>query len=227
MGFFYRSLFSLSCILCLCSQDAIAQSGTQKGQDRLSGEIAIEGTEQTLVSPQKLAETGVEKWTQSLLASLKGGGEVIAADDPTITYLNSLYLYCMHKVGACQFVLDTVLEADVIFSRTHGKVECPTMTRFWKSWIRDEMEKRSKYLVSVGSAPAVAQFNAEVRPKYIKCKDTVVAMLSDVPSARYANGSATQSAINRFGELRNQIAAKNIDIFSAIGFKFSQKKKEE
>lgn len=215
------------CTICTPVSDSAAQAGTQKGQDRLSGEIAIEGTEETVTSPQKTAESGAEKWIQSLVAAVKGGGTVSAVDDPTLTYLNSLYLYCMHKLGACQFVLDAVLEADVINSRAQGKAECPTMSRFWKSWLRDEMEKRSKYLVSVGSAPAVAQFNSELRPKYIKCKDTVAAALEESSSVRYASGSPIQVALARFGELRTQITSKNIDIFSTIGFKFSQKKKEE
>ena len=215
------------CIFCALVSDSAAQAGTEKGQDRLSGEIAIEGTEETVTSPQKAAESGAEKWIQSLLAAVKGGGAVGAVDDPTMTYLNSLYLYCMHKLGTCQFVLDTVLEADVIYSKAQGKAECPTMSRFWKSWLRDEMEKRSKYLVSVGSAPAVAQFNSEIRPKYIKCKDTVAAALGETSSLRYASGSPTQGALARFSELRTQISSKNIDIFSTIGFKFSQKKKEE
>jgi hypothetical protein len=227
MGSPFRVLFSLSLALFAHSLEAAAQAGTQKGQDRLSGEIAIEGTEETVSSPQKLAETGAEKWSQSLLAAIKSGGSVITPDEPTITYLNSLYLYCMHKLGTCQFVLDAVLEADVVHSRISGKTECPTMSRFWKAWLRDEMEKRSKYLVSVGSAPAVAQFNSEVRPKYIKCKDAVAAGVAEGPSVRYAQGAPVQLAITRFTEIRNQIISKNIDIFSTIGFKFSQKKKEE
>jgi hypothetical protein len=214
-------------ILCPVIQDSVAQSGTQKAQDRLSGEIVIEGTEETALSPQKLAEAGAEKWSQSLSAAIKEGGPVSTADDPTITYLNSLYLYCMHKLGTCQFVLDTVLEADVVHSRVNGKAECPTMSRFWKSWLRDEMEKRSKFLVTIGSAPAVAQFNSEVRPKYIKCKDTVAAALAEESSLRYGSGAPIRLAINRFNELRSQIISKNIDIFSTVGFKFSQKKKEE
>ena len=201
------------------SSNAFAQANTKKGLDRLSGEIEFEGDQRSALSPQKAAEDSAKKWLSSVTSAASAGQAVPSLDDSGATYMGALYLYCLKRIGVCPFVLTTILEADITNAYGVGTPECPSMSRFWKAWLRGEMEQRSKFLLSIASGPAVADFNMKKRPAFVKCKGTVATALQKPKSERATEWAV---AIKQTNDLVKEIDTRGIDLFATVGLSKKQ-----
>ena len=208
------SVFLVSTLVLVTASEGMAQANTKKGLDRLSGEIQFDSSQQTNSSPQKASEDSAKKWLRSVTSAATTGQAVPSLDDAAATYMGALYLYCLKRVGVCPFVLNTILEADITNAYGVGTPECPSMSRFWKAWLRGEMEQRAKFLLSIASGPAVADFNMRKRPAYVKCKETVASALQKPKSERAAEWS---NAVRQTNDLVKEIDAKGIDLFATVG----------
>jgi hypothetical protein len=186
-----------------------------------TGEIAIEDTQEERRDPRERIQGHVGAWLGGMTkyATNGGVGDVVPLGEDDTTYLSVLYLYCLNKFGPCPFILDVILESDVRDSRATGEPACPTMSRFWKTWLASDLEGRSKYLLSIGSGTAVADFNARERSKYIQCKPTIRAVLADpgAQKARYGAEGTVTAAVSKTAKLLEEIKAKEIDIYRAVG----------
>lgn len=96
-----------------------------------------------------------------------------------LLHLNGLYLYCSIHNGTCPDVLDAIMEADVINSKLSGKVDCPILKSFWKSWITNKLEKRHRHHVKTGFMHQTTAFKKNILPRYLRCTDTVEKELAD------------------------------------------------
>jgi len=92
------------------------------------------------------------------------------------------------------------------------------MNRFWKRWLAGDFDARAKYRVSAASGAKLAAFNASDRPRYIKCRETVRAIVdaSADKKERYAQDGEVQTSIARTQSLLDEIWGKNLDIFDGV-----------
>lgn len=210
-----------------CSS-AFAQGGSGGNSPSLMGEINIEDS-----SPQRDAYSDIQRgaidYFKKLAATTAQLGQgavsasVPALDDNTLTYLNAMYLYCAVNYGECPLVLDGILETDVINSRVAKKAECPNMTRFWKLWVKSDMEARHKYMVRTGYLKVTSDFNEQKRPAYLKCQETVSKSISgddsneDFFKERYRADSAHALVAARTAKLLEEISEKVPNVFAAVG----------
>ena len=153
-----------------------------------------------------------------------GNAEIPNLDQNQIQYLNGVYLHCSVARGICPFVLDALLELDLINSRVKNKAQCPNLIKFWKSWVQNDMEQRHNYQLKTGFIADTNRFRKNVRPIYIKCKKTIEKELDSVKGSntdyfakRYGNMGTTRNAVS----LTNQYLArikKNVgNIYYATG----------
>ena len=113
----------------------------------------------------------------------------------------------------------------MIAARSGASTGCPTMTRFWKMWLGNELEQRARYLLSIGNGAAVSNFNAVERPKYLRCTDTVVKIVgAGAATARYGAAGTITRAVTQTAGLLNDIKTREIDVFSAVGVNLSGEK---
>jgi hypothetical protein len=209
------------------------QTGTSRQPHRpnaVSGDLVLEDTTQKVQTPKAAGQRMALEWTQALKASVEKGtpSTITAPEDAALNYLATVYLYCLHKRGPCPFILDAILEADVIAARSGASKGCPIMTRFWKMWLANELEQRARYLLSIGSGAAVSNFNAVERPKYLRCTDTVVKIVGEgAASARYGATGTSTRAVTQTAGLLNDIKGREIDVFSAVGVKVEGEKSKQ
>jgi hypothetical protein len=186
-----------------------------------AGEIEIEDTKEKQRNPRQIAEEQLGTWLVEMRRYTANGGvgDVTPIGDEGTSYLSVLYLYCINKFGPCPYILDALLESDVRDSRAKGEARCPTMSKFWKTWLASDSENRSRYLLSIGAGTAIADFNVRERPRYLQCKPTVAAILADPNSGKTrwgAEGTVT-TAVTKTTRLFEEIKAKQIDIHSSVG----------
>src|SRR5690606_18171140 len=95
----------------------------------------------------------------------------------------------------------------LINSKLQGNVSCPNMTRFWKSWVKADMERRLEYGLKIGQLNKANEFKKMVRPRFIKCEETIENILKD-------SGSPSEFFGKRYGENSEHTEAiKNMAIF--------------
>ncbi|RMG41129.1 MAG: hypothetical protein D6719_09180 [Candidatus Dadabacteria bacterium] len=151
--------------------------------------------------------------------------QTLVLDDQTLQYLGAVYLFCSVRKGACPSILDALLESDIIYSAAKNDVSCPNLKRFWKLWVKNDMEKRHKYMVKTGFLKQTADFNANKRPTYIRCEATIEQTIGKekrgVPffKKRYKDPSPIAISINIAGKLVRLLKKKNINVYRAIGMK--------
>ncbi len=189
--------------------------------DVQAGEISIEDTQVDRRDPKERVQDEVKSWVAAMhqYATRGGEGDVPPLREDGMVYLSTFYLYCLNKFGPCPHILEVILESDVREARTKGEAACPTMSRFWKTWLAADLENRAKYLLSIGFGTAVAEFNARERSKYIQCKPTVEAILADsgARKARYGAGGSITSAVAKTTKLLDEVDSKQIDIYRSTG----------
>lgn len=184
------------------------------------GEIKLESTRKQSRSLEARGRQETSAWMRSLQSTVqeKGARHPTELGDPGISYVAAFYFYCSVKLGDCGFILDALLEDDVITSRAAGEASCPTMNRFWKRWLAGDFDERAKYRVSAASGSRLASFNTNERPRYVKCRDTVGDIIHAPfnPDARYATDGEVRVAVARTNSLLEEIWAKNLDIFDGV-----------
>ncbi|MCO6429230.1 MAG: hypothetical protein J5J00_00080 [Deltaproteobacteria bacterium] len=166
----------------------------QPGQKRpeISGQIVLEETGGKKVNAAQLSHDIALEYITTLAATvekLKSGAAapLDEIDNSAMAYLNSAYLYCSIQEGTCPYLLDALLEADVILSKSTGKIQCPTLSKFWKSYIASDLESRHRFLTPVTFMSVTAEFSEKQRPKYLKCKETVAEELAVTPNDFFVN----------------------------------------
>lgn len=180
------------------------------------GEMVLEDTTQRALSASQRGKAEVTGWLTSLDQVFKGGSVRVPTDlgDAGINYLASFYFFCAVRGGGCPFILDTILESDVVRSKEEKSVSCPTMSRFWKAWLAADYDERAKYSLSPAVAEKFDDFNATQRPRYVRCKETVALVLADRSAleARYAPDGEARLSLDRTRKLLEEIWQKGIDI---------------
>lgn len=225
---FRSALLTLGATVLVNGVPAFAQDGAGGNAPSLIGEINIEDSGPQRDSYADIQRGAIEYFRKlaSTTAQLSQGAvsaSVPAMDDNTLTYLNAMYLYCAVNYGECPLLLDGILETDIINSRVAKKAECPNMTRFWKLWVKSDMEARHKYMVRTGYLKVTSDFNEQKRPAYLKCQETVSKAIAGQDSneaffkERYRADSAHALIAARNVKLLEEISAKVPNIFAAVG----------
>ncbi len=127
--------------------------------------------------------------------------------------LTIAHLRCSVAEGACLPVLDTIFELDVINSVNSGTPSCKNMQLFWKIWLENDMEKRHQHQVQIGFLKDTQVFNREVRPRYIKCKETISQLLSE--SSQIGASSFLKERYTKYPE-KAKSAELTAKIFQAL-----------
>ena len=203
------------------------------GEERpaLSGEVKYSATSSTSKDVRVIGYDKTVPWADALLkvVSSDGNGSLPSLEGASMSYLAVLYLHCTTKNGSCPFILDSILEADVLASRVDGTAKCPLMKSFWKTWLAMGLEERGKFLVSVASGLEMASFNSNERPRYVNCKATVAAILEDKAAlaTRYGPGTPTSTAVTRLVALLKAVKEDKEDIFASTGVKLGQDHKDQ
>ena len=166
--------------------------------DKLSGEITLEDVGVERRSPYQAAQDAAiayfKKLSELELQLAQGGsGRAETISDNAMIHLTNVYLYCAVKFATCPLVLDSILEADVINAKLDKSTACPNLERFWKMWVKGDMEKRHKYLVRTATMNATNDFNLKIRPRYIKCGGLITEELT-------GGGSDSAFFTERYGE---------------------------
>jgi hypothetical protein len=191
----------------------------------ISGEFKLE-TATKQKDPYQTGEDAALSYIEGLQSSIKSlsGGNISKGkdiEDAGLHFLTTAYLYCSVNNGICAYILDSLLEADVINGRIDKKDTCPTLRRFWKEYIDNDLEGRHKYATKIGFLAETGEFNTKSRPKYIKCADTVKkereGEMSDSEyfKARYASG-AKLDAVTKTAEYIQSLKTKNINVFTEV-----------
>lgn len=190
-------------------------------QGVVAGSIEYSPVDAPQRNGQLLSLEKVSTWAEQLEKGLREGGKVAPEplDESTLSYLSVLYLYCVSNQGVCGFLLDSVLEGDLISARESGKPACPMMKRFWKAWLSSGLEERAKFNKSITQGLEVAEFNSTKRPSYIKCGETIQELLADTAALekRYGPEGSSTKEVAKFIKFLNDVEANKIDIYRSTG----------
>jgi hypothetical protein len=213
------------CVLAavVLSRDVFAQPG--EGQIAPKGVVAGSVEYAQVDAPQRNTQLmnleQVLEWGRAVqkIARESGKGSPPVLEDGAVSYLSVLYLYCTSNKGICPFILDTILEGDIESSRELEKPACPTMKRFWKMWLSSGMEERAKFDSSITRGLEVAEFNSQVRPRYIRCGEAVQDALKDPVSlaARYGPEGSSTKTIAEFLKFLEEVREQKTDILRSTG----------
>lgn len=190
---------------------AEAEKAKEKGGVQ-SGDIEIEETQEVRQSPFATAARDSLKWARELPGAVTSQGAIPVLEGPALVYVAASYVYCVRKLGNCAFILDAVLETDILAARGRGDNKCPVMGKFWRSWLDNDMESRLKLDIPIGYVNTITSFNQKERPKYVRCEDAVATALKDPNHS----ASATLNVKKTKGYLE-EIESKSIDLFGAVG----------
>lgn len=212
----FAKRYLIAVILMLCSGSCLASAEPVRPKAPQAGNRAPKKTQQHVVSAAERGKADVAAWLASLDKSFQSGAvrPIDDLSDAGVSYFVSLYFFCAVRVGDCPFILDTVLEGDVIQSKSEGVAACPTMSRFWKTWLAGDFDARTKYSISPAIAEKLDSFNESERPQYVKCKDTVALIVEDRSNfeARYASDGDARQSLDRTRKLLDEIWEKGVDI---------------
>ena len=194
-----------------------AESSKQHGVQ--SGDIQLEGTEQRSLSTSERGKQELQSWLTSMEKSYASGAtrDPIDLGDAAVTYLVRLYFFCSSRTANCPYILDTVLESDVVSSKNERTIACSNMSRFWKGWLAGDFDQRIRYDIPASLAERLDAFNSEERPRYVRCKDAVAEILEDKSNfeSRYAADGVAQVSLARTQSLLKELWDKNVDILAS------------
>ena len=198
------------------------------GDDKeLSGDVTLEDVSTSQKNPYQAGQEAAIQYFRefnTLTTQIAQGSSNHAQAIPenTMIHISNAYLYCAVKFGTCPMVLDAILETDIINSKLDKSVRCPNMERFWKTWVKSDNEKRHKYLVRTATLNETNNFNAKVRPLYIKCREMVQNELTGAPGdavffrERYDPSSPKKEAIVKALKLLEELKLKVPNILTAL-----------
>ncbi len=203
-----------------------------RSRPELSGEFELE-SDNASEDPYTAGQRRSLEYFEALSSATKslpesGNAELKSLDDNAILYMNAVYLYCTTQKGTCKMVLDALLEGEIMSSKLKGSAECPTLTKFWKSWIKNEMERREEFMISTGLMRTVQDFTRDVRPRYIRCQAAVENEIGTGTDklqyfkARYAAESSQAKAVNDTAELLRLIKEKMPNLYGTIGLQIDR-----
>lgn len=203
-----------------CQEPQVSSHSGQK--DLVMGEIPLSDTSSKRRDVHQVASQDVEVWERALLAAVTsnaGGAAIPELGSDGVGYLAALYLLCTEKRGSCGFILESILEADLLASKQAGVARCVVMNKFWKVWIANQGDRRLQFKISIGHAPDLAKFNSSVRPRFVRCKETVQAVLADSKALaqRYGADSAVAKSVTSMSAVLGEMRKGNIDLFATTG----------
>lgn len=201
----------------------ISLSAPPEGASALSGTLDMKVGEDGK-DPYKTGQTNAINFLAALeakISELKGGNisPVERPKDSAINHLTGVYLYCTITKAVCPEILDALLETDLINSRISKKAECPTLLTFWRDWQANDLEARQKFLVRIGNLGTTGDFTKNMRPKYIKCQDTIREATAGAGSDaeyfrnRYGSASSPEASIKKAADYVKTIAEHSSNIF--------------
>lgn len=225
----FGALASLALISLATPGSLAAQAKEQSKPDvapPLSGVIKMESVETKKTDPYASGQEAAIVWVEELNAALdkRAGGENAAIRTPETGILNHLagvYLFCSIREGVCPHILQMLLEADFLISLDGGKAQCPALTEFWKVYVTNDFENRHKYMIKTGYLTATSDFKRDVRPRYVRCRETIEEELKkrDAGSLgkRYAAGSPARTSINESLSLLKKLRDSGKNVFAETG----------
>jgi hypothetical protein len=157
------------------------------------------------------------------IASRSVSATKISFNERELYYLNGVYLYCTLKNGTCPYILETILETDILNSQIDGKASCPHTLRFWQEWIDNSFEDRVNYNLGTGFLTKYQDFKKNIRPRYLRCSATVEREIknntpsNDYISARYAPSSEVAHNVKRTLAYLTAIREEVPEVFIATG----------
>jgi len=215
---------SLSLIAALLIPQVPVRADDARAHPQQSGDLNIEETDAPKRPPYIVTQDAALAWLDTVKSSVEQGGHtaIPELEQGPLQHLAVGYLYCITRLGTCEFILTTVLEADVINARGKSDNQCTIMTQFWKFWIQAELEKRVSYLAPVGSAAEIVTFNKTGRPRYLKCRDTIGQILAQTKdeagwNARYSKDGELYKAIAKTKQVFDDAKARKLDLMTATG----------
>lgn len=223
-----RTIIFLMFVLCLQAlgaeaEDARAPTPSGFKESVISGEISIADHNSLKRPPQLEAQDALLAWAAQLEIAIKAGGkgELVDLDAPTTSYLSALYLYCTNREGPCPYILESLLDGDLIKSRAQGEVSCTSINRFFKGYIRNQLDERGKFLYTLNRSLEMERFNTDERPRFLECKETLTAMLADedVIKQRFGSQGTALESLTKLVNLLKEINSSRVDILAAVGVK--------
>jgi hypothetical protein len=187
------------------------QGDAEGRRNAQAGEIELEEMGEKKRNIKSVARDEALSWAKSYSQSADAGGLVQPLSERAALYLAASYLYCVSHVGNCAFLLDSVIETDVMALRQGGS-GCPSMTKFWRAWLDNDMETRLRHDVPIGLANEVSAFNARERPKYLKC-----AQLVEQRAKEGGRGEVVRKGAQKTLGFLNELDFKSINVFGEVG----------
>jgi len=113
-----RFLFPVFLVAYLLTAFLAVEAQAKPPVELQEGEIELESTQTKRKSLESRGRQEAAAWLQSLRMSVegKGDGSLTELGDAGISYLAAFYFFCSVKLGDCAFVLNSLLEGDVITS---------------------------------------------------------------------------------------------------------------
>ena len=187
----------------------------------ITGQVAYSDPNAKGRNSQLEAQDALVAWSGQLEAAVKKGGEGKIEDlsPDTASYLSVLYFYCTVKEGPCPFVLETILDSEVIGTKTGKEAPCVSMKRFFKAYLANGLDDRGKFMYPLTRGLEMNSFNSDVRPRFLECKETVSAMVEDkeLLAQRFGEKGAALESIVKFTTLLKQVKDDKVDIYVATG----------
>lgn len=207
-------------------QVALGEDGAPSASDGsrdsvISGQVAYSDPNAKGRNYQLEAQDSIEAWIKKAQSAAKSGGEAPLEDldSETASYLSVLYFYCTAKEGPCPFVLDSVLDVEIMQARASKDASCVTMKRFFKSYLKHGLDDRGKFLYSLTRGLEMASFNEQSRPRYLDCQETVGAIMNDkeLLAQRFGEKGTSLESFAKLANLVNEVKTSKTDIFVATG----------
>ena len=183
-----------TCIIILSLIISIANLAHAETGPVTKGEIVLESYEapsETAVEKRKKTTDFISELAKSFDSIAKGNPVILPTmsqdlenaglnfTKDALVNMTIAHLRCSIAEGVCLPVLDTVFELDLMNSAKSGTASCKNMQLFWKLWLENDMEKRHQHQVQIGFLKDTEVFNRDVRPQYIKCKETISKLLEE------------------------------------------------
>ena len=214
-------------VVCCASTSASAEERSNvpppSGVKVISGDVGYSDPNAATSNSQVDTLNALEDWgakLQTIVAS-SGEGKVADLDQNAVSYLSVLYLFCSAKRGPCPFILETLLDSDIALARADNEAKCPLMKRFFKSYVSQSLDERGKFLFPLTRGLEMAKFNANERPRFVECKETVSAIIADkeLLSQRFGEKGSAVGSVAEFRALLSEIKDQKADIFVATGIR--------
>lgn len=202
---------------------------SEPANNRQSGSIDLDMSPEKKVDSYATTQDRTIAYFKNLQQTLRAGASgsinpITPPDDKILYHLGGAYLYCAIKQGICPFILESLMEIDIVNSRLANTPTCPTMKKFWKTYLANDLENRHRYSVLTGYLSTTSEFNSKVRPGLsTKCADTVKEQIQwGKPNDAYfknrlKEGNTVQAKLAQTIAWLEQVKAKVPNVFQATG----------